>query len=531
MSLTLSINGRGGAITFDYDPALVVQVKRAVPGVTWDANAKAWQVPRDRLNEAIEFCESYGGFVAEAAYEASSCSEDDVQIGLARAHARMQQAGLSLRTYQPRGVEALLRHRSFILGWDMRTGKTLVALAAIPEGAPLIVVTTASAKYQWEEWVRKILPTYTVTVQRGRSGFVAPRIDEARIVSWASLPDGLTPHEGTVLIGDEAHKAKNPRAERTHRFRKMHRAVMAERGLSWGLTGTPIQNNPLELWNLLATYGLNTVVFGSWDGFLRRFNGRKEYGILTFGMPTPEVPGLLRRAMDRLSFAEAAPHLPADPEPQFIPVDVSISAGTAQAWAERYPTWEAAIRAGREPADGWAESRAELARVKAVAAPGVIEDLVEGGGGPVVVYSEHRDPVIALGAKEGWGMILGGMSSAERDDVRRRFQAGLLDGIACTIGAGGEALTLSRARSILFLDLSYNPGSNAQAMARGNDADKATLPGIYVMTARGTIDERVLALLAYKTRMVRATLEDRPAPPRRNADKVGRWQKVTDEVR
>lgn len=527
MSLTLSLNGRGAAITFDYDPARVVQLKRAVPGVTWEPAAKAWQVPRDRINDAIEFCEAYGGYVAEEVLEASSCSEDDVRIGLERATARMAAAGLTLRPYQPRGVEALLRHRNFILGWDMRTGKTLVALAAVPEGAPLIVVTTASAKYQWEEWVRRVLPHYTVTVQAGRSGFMAPRIDEARIVSWASLPDGLVPHEGTVLIGDEAHKAKNPRAERTHRFRKMHKAVMAQRGRSWGLTGTPIQNSPLELWNLLATYNLNITVFGSWEGFMRRFNGRKEFGILTFGLPTPEVPGLLRRAMDRLSFAEAAPHLPANPEPQFIPVDVSISAGTARAWEERFPTWEAALRAGREPQDGWAESRAELARVKAVAAPGVIEDLIEGGGGPVIVFSAHRDPVIALGSRDGWGMILGGMSSAERDDVRRRFQAGLLDGIACTIGAGGEALTLSRARSILCIDLSYNPGDNAQAMARGNDAEKATLPGLYVMTARGTIDERVMALLAYKTRMVRATLEDRPAPPRLGAETAGRWQKVS----
>jgi DNA helicase INO80 len=126
-----------------------------------------------------------------------------------------------------------------------------------------------------------------------------------------------------------------------------------------------------------------------------------------------------------------------------------------------------------------------------------------------VVFSAHRDPVLGLAEREGWACILGGLAVSERRDSVARFQAGALNGLACTIGSMQESANLSNAKNLLFLDLDFNPAANAQAMARGDSLVTGRRAGIYILVARGTVDERVMRVLAGKTKMIRESLGDR----------------------
>ena len=198
-----------------------------------------------------------------------------------------------------------------------------------------------------------------------------------------------------------------------------------------------------------------------------------------------------------------------------------------ESWRDAFESWQAACAAGQGAAADaeFAGTRKDIAEVKARAVGSVINEMMEDGAGPMIVFCAHRAPIEEFYARQGWGVIMGGVSQRERDDVRKKFQAGLLDGVAATIGAAQEALTLSRARSIVFVDLAYNPTSNAQAMARADDVEADEPPAIYILTARGTVDERVLRILGSKTQMIRHALGDKVVtgvgvpPPRR---KVGR---------
>jgi hypothetical protein len=485
-----------------------------------------WIVPLSLIRDAIAFCEAQEIVVGDGVYGRLARLYPDPDEAVQLAHARMEAAGEEFYEYQPHGVHSLVKNPTWILGWEMRTGKTPVSLCAVPEGAPILATVPANAKYQWEDEVHKYRPEYRVTVQKKRSDWRWPEPGECFIGTWASQAPAIKNSRGWVeprigcppgLVGlfDEFHMAKNPGAARTQASRSTIRAIQDAGGYVWGLTGTPVQNHPMELWNLLGTMRVERRVFGNWDNFLRLYNAHREFGTLTFGRPSPEIPKRLRRVMHRVTFAQAAPHIKR-PEPQYIPIDITLPAKTRRLWDRLWPSWQEAMENSRPCPPEFQHARKELADLKAESLNGVITELERQGGGPVLVFSAHRNPILGLADRDRWEAVLGGISQTKRHQTRKRFQLGLLDGVAATIRAAAVALTLSRAKSLLFVDLDWNPTMNAQAMARGLAVDQSDAPGVYILTARGTIDEHVQSSLVRKTRMIEATMGDtKPAPTRR----------------
>src|SRR5262249_49653534 len=85
---------------------------------------------------------------------------------------------------------------------------------------------------------------------------------------------------------------------------------------------------------------------------------------------------------------------------------------------------------------------------------------------PVVVFSAYRAPIDFLKAREGWAVITGDTSPNQRTEIENDFQAGKLKGVACTIKAGGVAITLTRACHVIMSDLEWTPSLNDQAAYR-----------------------------------------------------------------
>jgi hypothetical protein len=91
----------------------------------------------------------------------------------------------------------------------------------------------------------------------------------------------------------------------------------------------------------------------------------------------------------------------------------------------------------------------------------------------------------------------------------RDFQDGKLKGLAITIGAGREGITLTRAAHSLFVDLDWSPGINCQAEDRicriGQNADKVQ---IIRMVSNHSMDKHILSLLTSKMEMINAAIEN-----------------------
>lgn len=71
-------------------------------------------------------------------------------------------------------------------------------------------------------------------------------------------------------------------------------------------------------------------------------------------------------------------------------------------------------------------------------------------------------------AKISFGVITGDTKTADRTSLEAKFQAGNLQVLILSIQAAGEALTLTRADTVVFAELAWVPTELMQAEDRGH---------------------------------------------------------------
>lgn len=498
------------------------------------------------------------GFALDVAPELADESkrqaeEQDRLLAEARARAdaidaELAASGHALFPYQRLGVEWLASRRSGILGDDMGLGKTVQAIAATPDGAPVLVVCPGVAKGVWEREFKRFRPSFDVFVVKKGADWRLPRPGEVVIASYSLLPacrwescgfaylprlderaaGGAAP-EGLVLIADEAHALKGKATssapggkgavQRAARFRALAHAAREAGGRTWLLTATPMLNRAPELRGLLTQGDLFRESFGSFKRFAAIMGGEQgRYGWTwdSGSMDEDACRDALQRVMLRRLKVEVLKELPSK---AYKTVTVPLDGGAQRACnaleramrARGVDIAEALSEARQHEDTGaafeeLARARAALAAAKAKFLPELIEPY-ENADEPVVVFSAHRAAIDALGDREGWAVITGSTPPEKRTEIEEAFQRGELRGIAGTIKAAGVAITLTRASNAIFLDLDYTPALNAQAEDRiyRIGQDRAVL--ITRLVADHAIDARVLELLTEKSEAIRKSVD------------------------
>lgn len=362
---------------------------------------------------------------------------------------------------------------------------------------------------------------------------------------------------GTVVILDEAHAVASSKSQRTERCRALCKAARASGGRSWALTATPMKNRPQEIWNVLRCVGLESEAYGSWNRFVAAYNGEKgRWGGYEWGTPRPEAAAGLRRVSLRRRKADVLTDLPAK---TYREIRADIDRATAKACDEaleqiaqaakvdplsvacprcnsaprsmcRRPDAGGALRrahneryaAAREQPvamraigdmldaplafESISEVRAALAQAKIPAMLEMVESY-EAQSEPLVVFSAFRAPVDLLAQREGWAAIAGDTSNEERTEIVRRFQAGELRGVACTIRAGGVAITLTRASNVLRVDREWNPALNVQAEDRCYRIGQRSAVLVTDLVAQHPLDRIIAHCLARKERLIGASVD------------------------
>ena len=174
---------------------------------------------------------------------------------------------LHLYPFQRPGVAWLIDRDRALLADEMGLGKTVQALVALPKGAPVVVVAPAVGKGVWLTEARRWRPEFDLKICKGRQSFRWPREGEIVILNYDILPEVVQTNPeakrpklneynlancdtsshmrtGTVVIADEAHALKNPKAKRTLKFKVLAAKVLKHEGRCWLLTGTPMLNRP-----------------------------------------------------------------------------------------------------------------------------------------------------------------------------------------------------------------------------------------------------------------------------------------------
>lgn len=451
----------------------------------------------------------------------------------------------TLRPYQTEGHAWVMRlahwARGACLADDMGLGKTLQALAVIASraaGGPTLVIAPTSVVPNWVRETRRFAPQLRVkrVLQGGQLDEVLLGLEahvvlvtswdllvrhEARLVT-ATTPEGAVPWRTVVL--DEAQAMKNPTTKRAQVARSI------EREFALLLTGTPVENRPLELWSLMSVVAPGLL--GSAENFRDRFARPIEERRPDAARQLARIvrPFILRRTK-----GEVARDLPQKSE---IRVDVILT----EEERERYQRIRhSAIKALRDvdstPAQKRIRMLAVLTRLRQLAchprlvdpkAPHTsskLERLIElaeelaGEGRKMLVFSQFTELLSLVreafeAANLTYTYLDGSTPGVEREKAIARFQSGEVHAFLLSLKAGGVGLNLTTATEVIHLDPWWNPAVEDQASDRAHRIGQDKPVTVYRMVALGTIEEQILTLHADKRMMMASLLEgtDSAAP-------------------
>ncbi|MEP9395363.1 DEAD/DEAH box helicase [Gordonia sp. VNQ95] len=444
-----------------------------------------------------------------------------------------------LRDYQTAGLtwlNFLWENRiGGILADDMGLGKTVQTLAMVaaalneePDGRFLVVAPT-SVISNWVAEAERFVPdldVLAVTATSARVGVpLAERVAGKQVVvtSYALMRIGFDEFDEidwTGILFDEAQFVKN------HNSKGYQCARRLRADFKVAITGTPMENNLMELWALLTL----TVpgLFSSPKTFTEFFRKPIESG------QEPERLALLRRrihpVMLRRTKEQVAADLPAKQE-QVLSIDLNTKhdkiyqtrltrerqkvLGLLGDFDEnRFAIFRSLtmLRQLSLHAGLVEDKHAEVASAKIDYLAEQIPELIAEGHS-TLVFSQFtgflrliEDRLVGLGIDVSY--LDGSMSAKQRGAEIKRFASGKTQVFLISLKAGGFGLNLTEADYCFVCDPWWNPASEAQAVDRAHRIGQTRPVNVYRLVSAGTIEEKVVALQERKRELFNAVIDE-----------------------
>lgn len=467
----------------------------------------------------------------------------------------------TLRPYQVEGyrwLTFLYEHRmGGILADDMGLGKTVQALALLAHAieehstaasgepfAPFLVVAPTSVISNWAVEAERFLPeAKVVTITETTAGktplaervagahlvltsYTLLRMDEDAYVSYAAGlgpdegPGGETPGWGALLL-DEAQFVKNTGT----RAWSIARAMPARTKIA--MTGTPLENNLMELWALLAIVadGLFPSARAFRDLYARPAESGEDpaHAAATTARLRQRIRPLMLRRTKELVAAE----LPAKND---VRVNLPLSPGHRRIYdthlqrerqkvlglledmdKNRFTIFQSLTLLRRLALDAALIDPDAYEGVTSAKREYLVERLPEllAGGHRVLVFSQFtgylKSIARALGEKGIDHLYLDG-STRNRAEVIEAFRSGAAPVFLISLKAGGFGLNLTEADHVFIMDPWWNPAAEQQAVDRIHRIGQEREVHVYRLVAEGTIEEKVMQLKASKAALFDAVV-------------------------
>jgi SWI/SNF-related matrix-associated actin-dependent regulator 1 of chromatin subfamily A len=317
----------------------------------------------------------------------------------------------------------------------------------------------------------------------------------------------LEPNSYDLIVCDEAHYLKNPKANRTKVVKKSFSAM--PRKLL--LTGTAIKSAPYEFFSLLNfvdpaewknahQFGVKYCA-GFQDNFGWDYSGSSNLDELYSRIS----PYFLRRLKsDVLAF------LPPKTYTHFL-LELSPEEYREYAAIEKKVVSE--TEEGAPDADHLSriqKLKMFTSQVKANRGLEIIQNIIDGGE-KIVVFAEYISTVEKIAAHFGEQAVVftGKKNMSEKQEAVDKFMND--DSVKVfvgSIGAAGVGITLTISSTALFIDQPWTPADREQAEDRihraSTTADKVQ---IIRMICEETIDEDIIALLNAKEKVTSQVLD------------------------
>jgi non-specific serine/threonine protein kinase len=444
-----------------------------------------------------------------------------------------------LRPYQKAGFDWLyfLRESRFggCLADDMGTGKTIQALCFLqslkesrsrgkrktePRSAHLLVVPR-SLVTNWEREGQKFTPDLKVLnfSQTERAADVA-EFDQYDVVltTYGILLreiERLKEYEFDTAILDEAQAIKNPLSESAKAARQLkcrHRLT---------LTGTPVENNTLELWSQFAF--LNPGLLGSADYFREGFTGpiereNDEEAVKTLRRLV--YPFILRRTKDQVA-------LDLPPRSEKILWN-EMEPEQRRLYTQTRDEYRALILKMIED-KGIKDARFRilegLLRLRQICNhPRLVKPGYQGGSAKLDALLETIETLQAEGHKALiFSQFVQMLRIVERELKKAKIPYAYLDGstvnrqarvdafqtdekirvFLISLKAGGVGLNLTAADYVIHIDPWWNPAVEMQATDRAHRIGQDKPVFVYKLMMRDSVEEKILQLQDRKRNLVK----------------------------
>ena len=527
-------------VSFDFDNT-VLQYIRSMPERYWYADEKRWELPLKSLGALINALPTY-------------------QFNITGFYVSMQKKkavipdGFSFKTspydHQIDGFNFGLENDRWLLGDEMGLGKTkqvidIAVAKKLEKGYKhcLIICGVNGLKWNWKNEVATHSDEGAWILGQRRKGnrlvigSSADKLADVKaLTTGGNITDNyflitnvetlrnediiaaLVPLLKNNTIGmiafDECHKAKNPTSQQGKGILKLQAETMI------AMTGTPLMNNPFDLYIILKWLGYERHTFYSFKNHYADFGGFGGYQIMGYRNLDE-----LQNRLDEIMLRRKKEEVLDLPEKTYIEEYVDMSPKQKQVYNEI----TADIKMHIDEIKMASNPLAELIRMRqATGYTGILsstvqesakldrmEELVEEAvenGKKVVVFSnwtQMTDEIYKrLHPKYHPAIITGQTDDASRQDEVNHFQhdenCKVLIG---TTGAAGTGITLTAGTVEIFVDEPWNMALKEQAVDRCHRIGQKDNLTIYTLMCKDTIDERIHDIVERKGAMADAIVD------------------------
>ncbi|UJW58432.1 DEAD/DEAH box helicase [Bacillus sp. A116_S68] len=468
-----------------------------------------------------------------------------------------------LKPYQQTGVDWLLNMRELQLGCcladDMGLGKTIQVISYLDTifsqssdtkgTSPFLILCPSSLIHHWEKELKTFANHLNVYVHSGppmkREDTFTHIIASSHVVvcSYAvAVRDrtSMTGHSWEACIFDEAQMLKNSRTKQ----RRIVKSLRAQHVIA--LTGTPVENHPSDIWSLMDI--LVPGLLKDETTFYKQFiysanNHEKEDRLEKLRMLIR--PFILRRTKEQFSSTWQLPEKVAHTySVQLTPEQVTLYKAVLDDWKENSlalpeNTQRAMIfktmtklkqicnHPGQLVKDRFQKMYEKGRSYKWDKAVKLLEQWMSVNKRGLI-FTQYRfiGELFQAYAKSTWQLDIpffhGGLSSDNRRRMIETFQTNeSVPFMVISLRAGGFGLNLTEATEVMHYDRWWNPAVEAQATDRVHRIGQTHPVTIHTIITKGTIEERIEALINEKKKLQQAVLDGRPLPI---------WQLTNEEL-
>ena len=315
-----------------------------------------------------------------------------------------------------------------------------------------------------------------------------------------------------MIAFDELHKCKNISSEQGKQLLGITTETMI------GMSGTPLMNQPMDLYIILKWLGYETHSFYSFKNHYCEMGGYNDYEIIGY-----KNLDELQKKLDAIMLRRKKEDVLDLPEKIYVDEFVEMTPKQAQIYKEAsndIMTNIDKIKASNNPLSEMIRLRqatgytgilsstimesAKLDRMKEL-----VDDALENGR-QVVIFSNWTQITNAVEKKlAGYslGVITGDTKDEDRQTIKDNFQEGKSKIMIGTIGAMGTGLTLTAGSVEIFMDEPWNKANKEQAEDRCHRIGQNSNLTIYTLMCKNTIDERIHEIVEQKGMMADAIVD------------------------